>query len=55
FAKMFYIGQWLRDINLTIDRLTQTLTRRVKPPSHTELVDIDIDESLNKKRSNPTI
>ncbi|CAF1089332.1 unnamed protein product [Rotaria magnacalcarata] len=34
---------------------SHTLTRRVKPPSHTELVDIDIDESLNKKRSNPTI
>ncbi|CAF3328378.1 unnamed protein product [Rotaria socialis] len=57
FAKMFHIGQWLRDINLTIDNLTQTLTRRVKPPSHTELVDIniDIDKSLNKKRSHPTI
>ena len=51
FAKMFHIGQWLRDVNLTVERLTQTLTRRVKPLPHTELVD-DIDESI--KNPHPT-
>jgi cohesin loading factor subunit SCC2 len=49
---MFHIGQWLRDVNLTIERLTQTLTRRVKPPStQAELVD-DIDESINNNNNN---
>ncbi|CAF3667344.1 unnamed protein product [Rotaria sp. Silwood1] len=56
FAKMFHIGQWLRDINLTIERLNQTLTRRVKPKNHAELVDVDMDESIdNNKHSNPVI
>ncbi|CAF3680836.1 unnamed protein product [Rotaria sordida] len=56
FAKMFHIGQWLRDINLTIERLNQTLTRRVKPLNHAELVDVDIDESMdNNTHSNPTL
>ncbi|CAF4446676.1 unnamed protein product, partial [Rotaria sp. Silwood2] len=56
FAKMFHIGQWLRDINLTIERLNQTLTRRVKPSNHAELVDVDTDESIdNNNPSNPTI
>ena len=52
---MFHIGQWLHDINLMITRLTQTLTRQVKPPVHSELVDVAVDESLNKKNneSNP--
>ncbi|CAF3563603.1 unnamed protein product [Rotaria sp. Silwood2] len=53
---MFHIGQWLRDINLTIERLNQTLTRRVKPSNHAELVDVDTDESIdNNNPSNPTI
>ncbi|CAF5022632.1 unnamed protein product, partial [Rotaria sp. Silwood1] len=53
---MFHIGQWLRDINLTIERLNQTLTRRVKPKNHAELVDVDMDESIdNNKHSNPVI
>jgi cohesin loading factor subunit SCC2 len=48
---MFHIGQWLRDVNLTIERLTQTLTKRVQPPTHAELVD-DMDES--HPRHNPS-
>jgi cohesin loading factor subunit SCC2 len=51
---MFHIGQWLRDVNLTIERLTQTLTRRVKSPTHTELVD-DIDESLHHNNPSTSI
>ncbi|CAF1034937.1 unnamed protein product, partial [Didymodactylos carnosus] len=27
FAKMFYIGQWLRDLTLTTEKLTQSLTK----------------------------
>jgi len=50
---MFHIGQWLRDVNLTIERLTQTLTRRVKPTNQAELVDDDIDESIDNN-TNPT-
>jgi cohesin loading factor subunit SCC2 len=52
---MFHIGQWLRDVNLTVERLTQTLTKRVKPCTQAELVDDDIDESINTNNSNPTI
>lgn len=57
---MFYIGQWLRDVNLTIDRLNQTLTRRVAKPTTTatnqaELVDDDIDETIHHNtNTNPT-
>jgi hypothetical protein len=51
---MFHIGQWVRDVNLTIERLTQTLTQRVKPLTQAELVDDDIDESINNNNSNPT-
>jgi cohesin loading factor subunit SCC2 len=53
---MFHIGQWLRDVNLTIERLTQTLTRRVKQPStNAELVDDMIDETINNNNnSDPT-
>ena len=43
---MFHLGQWIRDVNLTIERLTQTLTRQMKS-SQTELVDDDADESIN--------
>ena len=47
FAKMFHVGQWLRDLNLTIECLTQTITRRMKP-NQAELVDeYDVDESMN--------
>ncbi|CAF0741644.1 unnamed protein product [Adineta steineri] len=53
FAKMFHIGQWLRDLNLTVERLTQTLTRRMKP-GQAELVDDDVDESMNTD-SKPSI
>jgi len=51
---MFHIGQWVRDVNLTIERLTQTLTRRVKPTNQAELVDDDIDESIDNNNTNPT-
>ncbi|CAF2791008.1 unnamed protein product [Rotaria sp. Silwood2] len=51
YAKMFHIGQWLRDINLTVERLTQTLTRRIKS-GQTELVDDDVDESMNNNNNN---
>ncbi|CAF4637913.1 unnamed protein product, partial [Rotaria sp. Silwood1] len=51
YAKMFHIGQWLRDINLTVERLTQTLTRRMKS-GQTELVDDDVDESMNNNNNN---
>ncbi|CAF3834606.1 unnamed protein product [Rotaria sordida] len=55
YAKMFHIGQWLRDINLTVERLTQTLTRRMKS-GQTELVDDDVDESINNNNnSKPSI
>ncbi|UJR14694.1 hypothetical protein I4U23_001687 [Adineta vaga] len=53
YAKMFHIGQWLRDVNLTVERLTQTLTRRMKP-GQAELVDDDVDESMNTN-SKPSI
>ena len=43
---MFHLGQWVRDVNLTIERLTQTLTRQVKPV-RVELVDDEIDELLH--------
>ncbi|UJR32054.1 hypothetical protein I4U23_019522 [Adineta vaga] len=56
FSKMFHIGQWLRDVNLTIERLTQTVTRRTKPTTvHAELVDDEMDESMNRKKMDPTI
>ncbi|CAF3774513.1 unnamed protein product [Rotaria socialis] len=54
FAKMFHIGQWLRDLNLTVERLTQTLTRRMKS-SQAEIVDDDVDESMNTNGSKPSI
>src|SRR5688572_2604655 len=44
---MFHIGQWLRDVNITIERLNQTLTRQVKPNQAELVVDDDIDESIN--------
>jgi hypothetical protein len=48
---MFHVGQWLRDLNLTIERLTQTITRRMKP-NQAELVDADdVDESMNNNPS----
>lgn len=53
FAKMFHIGQWLRDLNLTIDRLTQSVTRRMKP-NQPEIVDDDVDDSISDT-SKPTI
>lgn len=44
---MFHIGQWLRDLNMTIERLTQTVTRRMKPNPN-ELVENDeVEESMN--------
>ena len=52
---MFHIGQWLRDVNITIERLTQTLTRRVKPSIAAELVDDDDDESIDNKESDSAI
>ena len=53
---MFHVGQWLRDLNLTIERLTQTITRRTKP-NQAELVDSDdVDESLNNNtNSEPSL
>jgi 23S rRNA G2069 N7-methylase RlmK/C1962 C5-methylase RlmI len=52
---MFHIGQWLRDLNLTIERLTQTVTRRMKP-NQTELVDTDdVDESINGNQTQPSL
>ena len=47
------MGQWLRDINLTIERLTQSLTRRTKP-NQAELVDDDIDDSIPQAPQAPT-
>jgi hypothetical protein len=52
---MFHIGQWIRDVNLTIERLTQTLTRRVKPATHAELVDDAMDDSINTNNTNSTM
>ena len=52
---MFHIGQWLRDLNLTVERLTQTLTRRMRP-GQAEIVDDDVDESMsNNNNSKPSI
>ena len=52
---MFHLGQWIRDLNLTIERLTQTLTRQMKS-SQAELVDDDADESIsNNTNSKPSI
>jgi len=45
YAKMFHLGQWIRDVYLTIERLTQQLTRQVQPRRHTEFID-DIDEPI---------
>ena len=47
FAKMFHVGQWLRDLNLTIERLTQTVTRRMKPNSNQFVETEEVDESMN--------
>ncbi|CAF4254310.1 unnamed protein product, partial [Rotaria magnacalcarata] len=44
----------LRDLNLTVERLTQTLTRRMKS-SQAEIVDDDVDESMNNNGSKPSI
>jgi hypothetical protein len=44
---MFHIGQWLRDLNLTVERLTQTLMRRMKPGQAELVTDDDVDESMN--------
>ncbi|CAF1290639.1 unnamed protein product, partial [Didymodactylos carnosus] len=35
FAKMFYIGQWLRDLTLTTEKLTQSLTKSKSKQSTT--------------------
>jgi cohesin loading factor subunit SCC2 len=50
---MFHLGQWLRDIHLTIERLTQTLTRQVKPLSK-ELVDDQIDSMMFDRSTTTT-
>ncbi|CAF3770813.1 unnamed protein product [Adineta steineri] len=56
FSKMFHIGQWLRDVNITVERLTQTLTKRTKPSTiQAQLVFDDIDETINTKDSDTTI
>ena len=54
YAKMFHIGQWLRDVNLTIERLTQTLTRQMRPNQNELVNDDDVDESMNTN-SKPSI
>lgn len=43
---MFHVGQWLRDLNLTIDRLTQTITRRAKPGQSEMNENDDADDSI---------
>ncbi|CAF1178554.1 unnamed protein product, partial [Adineta ricciae] len=55
FSKMFHVGQWVHDVNLTIERLTQTITRRAKPSTaHAEIVYDDMDESMNRKNTDST-
>lgn len=48
---MFHFGQWIRDLNLTIDRLTQMLTRRQNPNRTTQLVDEHFSYSLDQTQS----
>lgn len=52
FAKLFHLAQWIRDWSLTIERLTQSLTREVRPRKG-ELMDDELDEtpSTNKSKS----
>jgi cohesin loading factor subunit SCC2 len=52
---MFHIGQWLRDLNLTVERLTQTVTRRMRPGQPEIVNDDDVDESIDNSKPSISI